>query len=123
MGLVISALYMMILSTFFTVSVVLGFLPVPFIIFLPVLVFLYWFKSRQKGEMWKGSRQVKIEQKPLLCIHCEGDKWFKRETIVATTLVAFFFGAAWNKSARCYQCSRCSELRLFSRDDQEITEC
>lgn len=93
---------------------------IPFLIFsaIPFLLFIITLmkKRSQLGQTWGGpvSAQVTIKDKILVCNHCGNDQFSKREGLLVTSWIVFFFRTQyWNRSARCFQCKNCGCVHWF----------
>lgn len=86
-----------------------------FIFFIFLIVFVYFKRKNQVGKKWNHplSAQVSINHHPLTCDHCQGHLFYKREAILATTIIAWLFSILWNESGVAYQCKNCGRLHWF----------
>lgn len=76
-------------------------------------IYAIYKKRKQYGPREYGTFEAWIKGKQLVCSHCEGNRFSKREGLINTTFLSFFFYSAFNRSATCYVCTSCSQLHWF----------
>jgi hypothetical protein len=89
------------------------------IIMLPFII-TFVKKKKQYGKSWDLlSAKVVIQEKLLICPHCQNENFFKREALITTSWVTFFHLAFWNQSGTCFVCSKCGLMQWFSRPKEK----
>lgn len=75
-------------------------------------------------------KPVEVRGKPLVCAHCGGTRFARRQAQLNTAIMTFFDMDWLNKSAQVFVCMTCGRLEWFleptvspERDDAEPTEC
>jgi hypothetical protein len=76
---------------------------------------LTWWKRRRQFAQAIASTKVYVNDTPLRCQICEGERFRKREALVNTTWMTLFKLDPLNESAHCLTCLRCGYAHWFMR--------
>lgn len=93
-------------------------------IFLILLIPLLLKRKRQVGKTWEGLvlTKVEINHMPLLCRHCNSEKFCKREALITTTVLTLLRWPFLNQSGVAYECILCGYIAWFSRPKETMVE-
>lgn len=89
--------------------------------FLLIACFAIYKKHKQYGAGDSScSAERWIQGKQLLCHHCKGSQFIRREGLISTTYLLIFSLGCLNRSSSCYVCTKCSCMHWFMRSDAEV---
>lgn len=96
----------------------------PLILFLILPVLLFFKRKKQIGKTWGCLvlKKIEINHIPLLCRHCNSEKFYKREALITTTFMTLFKWPFFNQSGSAYECFNCGYIAWFSRPKETLIE-
>lgn len=95
-----------------------------FLVLFAVAVLLFFKRKRQIGQTWDGHTLAKVEisGSPLECQVCKGCMFTKREAMMHTTFLTFFWLPFLNQSGAAYTCSSCGFIHWFQKPKETKLE-
>lgn len=92
--------------------------------FLILFILLLFKRKKQIGKKWEGLvlTKVEINHIPLLCRHCNSEKFRKREALISTTFLSLFCWSFLNQSGAAYECIHCGFIAWFCRPKETTIE-